>query len=75
MRVENNNLAEITQTKNKVEMKGNVTVSVEETTACKVEKNTGKVTSGQTLFFRRIPVRPDQPGSGKYGASGYAGEN
>ena len=33
MRVENNNLAEITQTKNKVEMKGNVTVSVEETTA------------------------------------------
>ena len=64
MRVENNNLAEITQTKNKVEMKGNVTVSVEETTACKVEKYRQgnfctKDDSGQTLFFRRIPVRPD----------------
>ena len=53
MRVENNNLAEITQTKNKVEMKGNVTVSVEETTACKVEKNTGKVTSVQQTTVDR----------------------
>ena len=53
MRVENNNLAEITQTQNKVEIKGNVTVIAEKTTASKVEKNTGKVTSVQQTTVDR----------------------
>lgn len=47
IRVDNNSIAEVTRTNTKVEIKGDVSVSVEETTTQKVEKDTGEVRSIQ----------------------------
>lgn len=53
MRVDNSNLMEITQSKNTVEVKGNVTVLTQETAACKVEKDTGRISSIQQTTVDR----------------------
>lgn len=47
IRVDNTNLAEVTRTNSKTEMKGNVTVAAQETEVQQMEKDTGKVTSVQ----------------------------
>ncbi len=47
MRVDNSNLAEITKSTNRVEIKGNVNVLTEETTVRKTEQDTGRITSVQ----------------------------
>lgn len=47
MRVDNSNLAEITKSTNRVEIKGNVTVLTEETTVRKTEQDTGRAVSVQ----------------------------
>lgn len=47
IRVDNSSIAEVTRTNTKVEIKGDVSVSVEETTTQKVEKDTGEVRSIQ----------------------------
>lgn len=47
MRVDNSNLMEITKTNNSVEVKGNVTVSTQQTTTQQVDRTTGEVRSVQ----------------------------
>ncbi|MEY8391190.1 DUF6240 domain-containing protein [Lachnospiraceae bacterium 45-W7] len=47
MRVDNSNLAEITNSTNRVEVKGNVSVLTEEETVRKTEQDTGRVVSVQ----------------------------
>lgn len=47
IRVDNSNIAEVTGVNTKVEIKGEVTVTTEETTTQKVEKDTGRITSIQ----------------------------
>lgn len=47
MRVDNSNLAEITNSANRVEIKGNVSVLTEEETVRKTEQDTGRVVSVQ----------------------------
>lgn len=47
MRVDNSNLMEITKLNNSVEVKGNVTVQTQDTTAQLIEKSTGQVHSVQ----------------------------
>lgn len=47
VRIENSNAAEITRTSRSVEIKGNVTVTAQETTTEQIEKETGRVTSVQ----------------------------
>ena len=42
IRVDNTNLAEVTRTNSKTEMKGNVTVAAQETEVQQMEKDTGK---------------------------------
>ncbi len=57
IRVDNSNLAEITRTNNNVEIKGNVTITTQETTTEQVEKDTGRVTSVQQTRVE-VPVCP-----------------
>lgn len=47
MRVDNSNLMEITKTNNSVEVKGNVTVTTQQTTTQQVDRTTGEVRSVQ----------------------------
>ncbi len=47
IRVDNTNIAEISRTNTRVEIKGNVNVAVEETTTQKVEKDSGEVRAVQ----------------------------
>lgn len=47
IRVDNSNIAEVARTNTKVEIKGDVSVTVQETTTQQVEKNTGEVRSIQ----------------------------
>ena len=53
MRVDNSNIIEITKSNNSVEVKGNVTVSSQQTTTQQVDKKTGEVRSVQQTTVDR----------------------
>ncbi|MCI9137087.1 MAG: hypothetical protein HFH48_05930, partial [Lachnospiraceae bacterium] len=59
IRVENSNVAEITKSNSRVEIKGNVSTASQETTVQQVEKDTGRVTSVQQTVVE-VPLRPGE---------------
>ncbi len=59
IRVDNTSLAEVTRTNSKVEVKGNVAVTTQETTTQEMERDTGRITSVQQTVVE-VPHRPEE---------------